>query len=159
MKHFTIIFTSQGADLTSTRNHFPLQWKRQIFPQKGSEMKYSEVMCYETENQGTVLSLGKYGCSPGAAWRHGLFTHRQSDVSPPRNSCSRHSDLTRCCRLCLLLSRLLVPVYSRSGHTHGSQADTYSVHSVGRVSGAHVGSGSTSYTGKGLLDPTRPESR
>lgn len=47
---------SQVTDFTSTRNHFPLQWKRQIFPQKGNETKYSEVMCCKTETHDTLFS-------------------------------------------------------------------------------------------------------
>lgn len=50
---------SQVTDFTSTRNHFPLQWKRQTFPQKGNETKYSEVMCYKTEMQNTFITLSK----------------------------------------------------------------------------------------------------
>lgn len=94
MKHI-ITFTSQGAHFTSTRNHFPLQWKRQIFPQKGSEMKYSEVMCYETEKQETALNLSKHGYSTGNSvevWT--VYPHVVRLPSLPRNSCSRHNKIT-----------------------------------------------------------------
>lgn len=44
---------------TSTRNHFPLQWMRQIFPQKGKETKYSEVTCCKTELHDTFITLSE----------------------------------------------------------------------------------------------------
>ena len=53
---------SQVTDFTSTRNHFPLQWKRQIFPQKGNETKYSEVMCCKTETHDTYYSQQRARC-------------------------------------------------------------------------------------------------
>lgn len=43
----------------STRNHFPLQQKRQIFPQKGNETKYLEVMCYKREMHDTFITFSK----------------------------------------------------------------------------------------------------
>lgn len=101
VKHLKIIFTSQGTGFTSTRNHFPLQWKRQIFPQKGSEMKYSEVMCYETEKQETALTLSKHGCSTGSPWRHELFTHRWSGFPSSPETAATES-LPRSYRLCPL---------------------------------------------------------
>lgn len=57
--HNKLTKRSQVTDFTSTRNHFPLQWKRQTFPQKGNEMKYSEVMCYKTEMRDTFITLSK----------------------------------------------------------------------------------------------------
>lgn len=44
------------TNFTSTRSHFPLQWKRQTFPQKGNETKYSEVMCCKTQTHDTLIT-------------------------------------------------------------------------------------------------------
>lgn len=72
---------SQVTDFTSTRNHFPLQWKRQIFPQKGNETKYSEVMCCKTETHDTYYSQQRARCY---TMRKTPLWHRQT-ASPVRD--------------------------------------------------------------------------
>lgn len=114
VKYFILnLKNSQVTNFTSTRSHFPLQWKRQTFPQKGNETKYSEVMCCKTQTHDTLITHSKEHVATCLLWCRSTASLSMIRL-PVRPALQRTQHAYWACRASVffLLCLLVAAVYS-----------------------------------------------